>query len=268
MMLGSFCGGNDYGCLDDGPCGLQQTMSLAMTSGQQVHITIGGYLGATGTGTLTIDVCAPNPYSPPAGTPENEVCGTLPDVDNGGCNSTPNVFHTIACGETILGTGFFNGATRDTDVFRFTLAADDTVTFTGQAQFDLQLLVLDNVCPWSTLYLITTTNACNIDFNASVFLPAGTYNLWMGPLFNGVVNCGTNDSYWVTMSLGAGCPAACDPDVNCDGSANGVDVEVMELAVGGDFTDFCAADADFNGDGAVNGGDIEAVENAVGGVCP
>ncbi|GJQ31140.1 MAG: hypothetical protein HBSAPP03_30240 [Phycisphaerae bacterium] len=67
---------------------------------------------------------------------------------------------------------------------------------------------------------------------------------------------------------------ACDPDVNCDGSANGVDVEVQELAVGGDFTDYCQTgipgvdDGDFNRDGAVNGTDVEAVENAVGGVCP
>ncbi|GJQ29491.1 MAG: hypothetical protein HBSAPP03_13750 [Phycisphaerae bacterium] len=66
----------------------------------------------------------------------------------------------------------------------------------------------------------------------------------------------------------------CDPDVNCDGNINGVDVEIMELAVGGDFTDFCQvnipgyADGDFNRDGAVNGADVEDLENAVGGMCP
>ncbi|GJQ29116.1 MAG: hypothetical protein HBSAPP03_10000 [Phycisphaerae bacterium] len=66
----------------------------------------------------------------------------------------------------------------------------------------------------------------------------------------------------------------CDGDVNCDGSANGQDVEATELAVGGDFSDYCQVgiygydDGDFNRDGAVNGLDAEAVENAVGGVCP
>ncbi|GJQ30759.1 MAG: hypothetical protein HBSAPP03_26430 [Phycisphaerae bacterium] len=61
----------------------------------------------------------------------------------------------------------------------------------------------------------------------------------------------------------------CDPDVNCDGAVNGFDVEIMELAVGGDFTDFCQADADYNRDGAVNGFDVEAVELSVGGEpCP
>ncbi|GJQ30999.1 MAG: serine protease [Phycisphaerae bacterium] len=64
-------------------------------------------------------------------------------------------------------------------------------------------------------------------------------------------------------------PPSCDPDVNCDGAANGVDVEVMELAVGGDLADFCQPDADFNADGAVNGTDVEAVELVVGGqACP
>ncbi|GJQ30149.1 MAG: hypothetical protein HBSAPP03_20330 [Phycisphaerae bacterium] len=61
----------------------------------------------------------------------------------------------------------------------------------------------------------------------------------------------------------------CDADVNCDGAANGVDVEVMERAIGGDLADLCRADADFNGDGAANGLDVESVELAVGGgACP
>ncbi|GJQ31122.1 MAG: hypothetical protein HBSAPP03_30060 [Phycisphaerae bacterium] len=62
---------------------------------------------------------------------------------------------------------------------------------------------------------------------------------------------------------------ACSGDVNCDGATNGVDVEVQELAVGGDLSDYCLPDADFNGDGAVNGTDVEAVELVVGGgPCP
>jgi hypothetical protein len=58
---------------------------------------------------------------------------------------------------------------------------------------------------------------------------------------------------------------SCDPDVNCDGSADGFDVEVMEQAVAGDMANFCQADADFNHDGSVDGFDVEAVERVVGG---
>jgi hypothetical protein len=62
---------------------------------------------------------------------------------------------------------------------------------------------------------------------------------------------------------------SCDPDVNCDGSADGFDVEAMEQAVGGDMSNFCQADPDFNRDGSVDGFDVEAVEGVVGGEpCP
>ncbi|GJQ28731.1 MAG: hypothetical protein HBSAPP03_06150 [Phycisphaerae bacterium] len=61
----------------------------------------------------------------------------------------------------------------------------------------------------------------------------------------------------------------CDGDVNCDGAVNGLDVEIQELAVGGDLTDYCQPDADFNHDGTVNGVDVEGVEQVVGGgFCP
>jgi subtilisin-like proprotein convertase family protein len=64
-------------------------------------------------------------------------------------------------------------------------------------------------------------------------------------------------------------PSGCNADVNCDGSADGFDVEVMEQAVGGVLTNFCQPDADFNHDGSVDGFDVEAVEQVVSGApCP
>ncbi|CAG0951971.1 hypothetical protein PHYC_00247 [Phycisphaerales bacterium] len=61
----------------------------------------------------------------------------------------------------------------------------------------------------------------------------------------------------------------CDPDVNCDGAVNGFDIEAMEQAVNGDFSNFCQPDSDFNHDGTTNGFDVESVEQVVnGGFCP
>ncbi|CAG0985310.1 hypothetical protein PHYC_01989 [Phycisphaerales bacterium] len=60
-------------------------------------------------------------------------------------------------------------------------------------------------------------------------------------------------------------PPSCDPDVNCDGSINGFDIEATEQAVNGDFSNFCQASADLNGDGAENGFDIETEEQRVNG---
>ncbi|MHC4826430.1 MAG: hypothetical protein ACYTEY_07730, partial [Planctomycetota bacterium] len=49
-------------------------------------------------------------------TPEEEPnCGLPEDSFNGGCNSTPNVFSPIACGQTYAGTAAGLDGTRDTD---------------------------------------------------------------------------------------------------------------------------------------------------------
>ncbi|GJQ30135.1 MAG: hypothetical protein HBSAPP03_20190 [Phycisphaerae bacterium] len=100
-------------------------------------------------------------------------------------------------------------------------------------------------------------------------VPVGTRSITLALTMirtNGNYNNGYADN--ISMVLTAPLPP-CDPDVNCDGSANGVDVEIQELAVGGELTDYCQPDADFNRDGAVNGTDVEAVELVVGGApCP
>ncbi|CAG0951990.1 hypothetical protein PHYC_00248 [Phycisphaerales bacterium] len=57
----------------------------------------------------------------------------------------------------------------------------------------------------------------------------------------------------------------CDPDVNCDGSVNGFDIESTEQAINGDYSNFCQTTADLNNDGAENGFDIETEEQRVNG---
>jgi hypothetical protein len=92
-----------------------------------------------------------------------------------------------------------------------------------------------------------------------------------GHLIANIVLASINTTTVVNASLvGSGTRVnACDPDVNCDGSADGFDVEVMEQAVAGDLANFCRADPDFNRDGSVDGFDVEALESVVGGgQCP
>ncbi|CAG1010697.1 hypothetical protein PHYC_03905 [Phycisphaerales bacterium] len=78
------------------------------------------------------------------------------------------------------------------------------------------------------------------------------------------------DSYGAhALAIIAPAPPLCDPDVNCDGADDGLDIRVMEQAVNGDLQEFCQADADFNRDGSLNGFDVEAVELGVlGWPCP
>ncbi|CAG0953885.1 hypothetical protein PHYC_00351 [Phycisphaerales bacterium] len=76
--------------------------------------------------------------------------------------------------------------------------------------------------------------------------------------------CGTDTSNPATLTVNT-CGTPCDPDVNCDGTVNGFDIEATEQAVNGDFTNFCQASADLNGDGAENGFDVEVEEQRVNG---
>jgi hypothetical protein len=118
-------------------------------------------------------------------------------------------------------------------------------------------------------------NGSNVP-NAPPFFGSQSANLTINPsnpAFSGayrclVTNCcGTTPSNVANVVITS--PPSCDPDVNCDGSADGFDVEVMEQAVGGDVTNFCQPDTDWNGDGSTDGFDVEAVEQVVGGSpCP
>lgn len=95
--------------------------------------------------------------------------------------------------------------------------------------------------------------------------------LYEDPTLPGSNAASADEAYNVTLYLGnvTPPPAGCDGDVNCDLALNGLDVEVQELAIGGDMTDFCQSNPDFNGDFALNGLDVEAVEQVVGGgPCP
>ncbi|CAG0948993.1 hypothetical protein PHYC_00074 [Phycisphaerales bacterium] len=95
-------------------------------------------------------------------------------------------------------------------------------------------------------------------------------NQWLGGV-GGVPNLGEPSLIDFTAMSGtqyivvtAGAPP-CDPDVNCDGSVNGFDIEATEQAVNGDYSNFCQASADLNNDGAENGFDIETEEQRVNG---
>ncbi|CAG0952890.1 hypothetical protein PHYC_00297 [Phycisphaerales bacterium] len=77
--------------------------------------------------------------------------------------------------------------------------------------------------------------------------------------------CGGRFSVPARLTIDPGACPQCDPDVNCDGSINGFDIEATEQAVNGDFSNFCQASADLNGDGAENGFDIETEEQRVNG---
>jgi len=80
-------------------------------------------------------------------------------------------------------------------------------------------------------------------------------------------SCNSATSDGATLMVD-GCPQACDPDVNCDGSPDQGDVACMVLAVAGDVSCICQ-DPDFNQDGSADQGDVAVLIVVVAGQpCP
>jgi hypothetical protein len=142
----------------------------------------------------------------PGGTPENEpACyDEYVDVTNGGCNSDPNVFGTVTCGETICaesGTYLFTGLQyRDTDWFLLTLTEDQLVTVNAMAEFDLQMFFIQAPCPG--IIVSSAAAADCVPLTMTSLLTAGDWYVWAGPqVFTGIP-CGANpgSEYWFTVT--------------------------------------------------------------------
>jgi hypothetical protein len=125
-------------------------------------------------------------------------CGLPTDTFNGGCNSSPNVYSAITLGQSVCGTGAYNGSSRDTDWYRFTLTTTTTVVFTVRAEFDVQVALLADGCPVGTVYANVAGPACT-DVVAAATLPAGTFDAFVAAQFSNIVTCGTSDDYHASL---------------------------------------------------------------------
>ncbi len=138
---------------------------------------------------LECEACAPEPCEVvcDAGkTPELEFnCGLPTDVVNGGCNSTPEVFSTISCGEEVCGTAAWDGALRDTDWWAITIATPQIITWTVTAEFVVDTFILDaSNCGAIVTEAGPAAGApCETVSITSGCLVPGTYVLFAGPSF-------------------------------------------------------------------------------------
>jgi len=173
--------------------------------------------------------CYRNPHST-AMIEGEPVCGdNYVDTWNGGCNSAPPVFQTVACGMTVCGeSGNFNyngNQYRDTDWFELVLTTQNYVTWSVTAEFPLLTFIIDGTGGCSNM--VTLGSASADPFQPATIttecLPAGTYWLWAGPSVFGTVPCGAR--YVATITC-VGCyiptGACCYADQSC---ADGLSVE-------------------------------------------
>jgi hypothetical protein len=140
---------------------------------------------------------------PPGGTPEGEVIVDSNYVDhyNGGCNSTPNIWQTVTCGQTICGLsgtwikgGYFN---RDTDWYEVTVAGTSDLVITGNAEFLSYVFLLQPPCPGTTIQAVAFLPCDNIEVRQTVtagtywvvFMPGQFAGVPIGSAYNLTIDC-------------------------------------------------------------------------------
>jgi hypothetical protein len=221
-------------CLDAG------TYYLVVRPDEFDNIPCGGYneysLLVTAT---TCTVCDVNC----TGTPEGETeCFTgYVDQYNAGCNTDPNVFSSLSCGQTICGTsgtfvGDGGGATRDTDWYEITTTADFEFTLTLEAEFTATMFLIaipggncDNLVIIDEL---VEQPACTPGSIISPCAPAGTYYVFVSTSTFEGVQCGKE--YSLTLDC-TSCVVPCN--IPCpDGSL------VEEEPCGADLNGGCNND--------------------------
>lgn len=168
---------NDDACNDPAGNPFRSILSCVnVTAGNTYYIVVDGYFGDAGAYNISVTpgvacpaACDPENCPPGAALEGEPVCGDgYVDTFNGGCNSIPNVFSPINCGQTVCGAGgnySFGGLSyRDTDWYAFNMPVATLVTATVCPSFDVQLAAIDgNIgCGFITL-------TCG-----SVFGPAGS----------------------------------------------------------------------------------------------
>jgi hypothetical protein len=130
---------------------------------------------------------------------EGEPCG---DDNNGGCNSSPPAFGSVACGETICGNAWADGGTRDTDWYLISVPADDTtVSAILTSEFDGVCFIVDGIADCAPVVVGDTGSSSNCEpgATAQATVAAGDYVIFAASgAFEGTP-CGTNNDYTVQV---------------------------------------------------------------------
>ncbi|MEE9553868.1 MAG: IPTL-CTERM sorting domain-containing protein [candidate division Zixibacteria bacterium] len=173
---------------------------------------------------------------PEGATPEGEGCG---NDTNGGCNSNPEVFGSIDCGETICGSAFATGSLRDTDWYRVNITEPRYITITVCADFPFVFGMnwqtgpedcdqINSIDPFAygeagDTVSITTVQPLISGWPAIVFVAPESWEV--------ISPCNQGDTtYWVSVTCETMEPGACcyvDPDPNCDNLSH-VDCDALE----------------------------------------
>lgn len=210
--LSVYCGScSQLNCItenDDAPdCLVLSRVQWCTQPGQTYYVLVSGFNGAVGNFTLSFSQSSTNCTGaedcsvcqltcPTGGVPENETCG---GDANGGCNVSPAVFQGILCGQTVCGTMFTDGTTRDTDWYQFSLSSPAVVTWSVQSESPIEGFILNTACP-PAIIASGTTERCGTAIATAVLQP-GTYRTFVGAIGD-AYPCGSSNDYLASLQCG------------------------------------------------------------------
>lgn len=148
VYMNSVTAGSPYACNDD-YCGSSwyrsRVPSLPVTMGNTYYIVVDGWGTDTGIYQLAVttdEACIWSGCSTGV-IAEGEVCATGTDVTNGGCNLPSQLFSAISFDVPVCGQIWAELPNRDTDWYRKSLGAGQSVRWKARADFPISIFVFD-----------------------------------------------------------------------------------------------------------------------------
>jgi len=233
------------------------------------------------------DVCPCVVPCPPGGTAEGEACG---DDTNGGCNMTTPTFEPVALDQTMCGTAWASGSTRDTDWYELVLTESMILTLNGEGEFmglDVIMGFIETVpigsndCADSTGYInpYAVGAECEELTVVTECIPAGTYWPFVAAYPYDGLPCGTENDYVFTITgepcyipVGACCISTgeCIPDQTED-QCMGMDGQWQGDGTGCDPNPctpwYCDSGATSTYDSICEEVDLNTIANNTAGIC-
>ncbi len=143
---------------------------------------------------------------------ESEACG---DDTNGGCLMDTPAFEPISCGESVCGTIWADGGTRDTDWYEVVVAAETQITATLVTDFPAVLGFVEmgtagsGDCADMTGYIDPYTGVLPCTpTSVSACLPAGVHWIFVSHVTFYNDPCADGREYKLTVECESPCPAA------------------------------------------------------------
>ncbi|MBX3396098.1 MAG: hypothetical protein KF841_12100 [Phycisphaerae bacterium] len=135
---------------------------------------------------------------------DNELEGNCGGVDNfnGGCNSVPVIFSPIACNDSVCGTAWADGGTRDTDWYEVNVATASNLNWSATADFDFLIAIVDASSGCANLNILASaaSTTCQLT-SVNVNVGPGTYWVLVLPsVFEGYPCAGGPWNYTATLA--------------------------------------------------------------------